>query len=75
MFNSWIDKKDMVQMNECFPETKSSKKNVKNELDLSNYAKNKNRFKTAASVDILDFANKTDLTNIKSDIDKLDINK
>ena len=75
MFNSWIDKKDMVQMNECFPETKSSKKNVKNELDLSNYSKNKNRFKTAASVDILDFANKTDLTNIKSDIDKLDIDK
>ena len=75
MFNSWIDKKDMVQMNECFPETKSSKKNVKNELDLSNYAKKKNRFKNAASVDILDFANKTDLTNIKSDIDKLDIDK
>ena len=65
----------MVQMIECFPETKSSKKNVKNELDLSNYAKKKNRFKNAASVDILDFANKTDLTNIKSDIDKLDINK
>ena len=65
----------MVQMNECFPETKSSKKNVKNELDLSNYAKKKNRFKNAASVDILDFANKTDLTNIKSDIDKLDIDK
>ena len=41
LFNSWIDKKDMVQMNECFPETKSSKKNVKNELDLSNYAKKK----------------------------------
>ena len=75
LFNSWIDKKDMVQMNECFPETKSSKKNVKNELDLSNYAKKKNRFKNAASVDILDFANKTDLTNIKSDIDKLDIDK
>ena len=75
MFNSWIDKKDMVQMIECFPETKSSKKNVKNELDLSNYAKKKNRFKNAASVDILDFANKTDLTNIKSDIDKLDIDK
>ena len=33
LFNSWIDKKDMVQMNECFPETKSSKKNVKKELD------------------------------------------
>ena len=62
-------------MIECFPETKSSKKNVKNELDLSNYAKKKNRFKNAASVDILDFANKTDLTNIKSDIDKLDIDK
>ena len=65
----------MVQMNECFPETKSSKKNVKNELDLSNYAKKKDRFKNAASVDILDFANKTDLTNIKSDIDKLDTDK
>ena len=37
-FNSWIDKKEIVQMSEYFPEPKSSGERVKVELDLSNYA-------------------------------------
>ena len=36
-FNRWIDKKDIVQMNEYFPERESSEEKVKVELDLSNY--------------------------------------
>ena len=35
---SWIDKKDLLQMNEHFPKAKSLGANVKVELDLSNYA-------------------------------------
>ena len=37
-FNSWIDKKDIVQMSEYFLEPKSSGGRVKYELDLSHYA-------------------------------------
>ena len=38
-FNSWIDKKETVQMSEHFRVRKSSGRRVKVELDLSNYAK------------------------------------
>ena len=36
-FNSWIDKKNMVQMSEYFPKPKSLGGRVKVELDLSNF--------------------------------------
>ena len=48
--------------------------NVKVELDLSNYA-TKTDLKDAAGVDTSDFAKKTDLVNLKSNVDKLDIDK
>ena len=38
-FKSWIDKKDIVQMIEYFPEPKSLGEIVKVELSSSNYAK------------------------------------
>ena len=41
---------------------------------MSNYAI-KADLKIAAGVDISDFAKKTDLANLKSDVDKLDIDK
>ena len=47
---------------------------MKVELDLSNYA-TKADFKNATGVDVLDFAKKTDLPNLKSDVDQLDIDK
>ena len=37
-FNSWIDKKDIVQMSEYFPKPNSLGANAKVQLDLSNYA-------------------------------------
>ena len=37
-FNSWIDKKDIVQMSGYFPVPKSSRRRIKGELYLSNYA-------------------------------------
>ena len=53
---------------------KSLGANVKVELDLSNYA-TKTGLKKAAGVDTLNCAKKTDLANLISDLDKLDIEK
>ena len=61
-------------MSEYFPKPKSLGANVKVELDLSNYA-TKSDFKNATGVDTSDFGKKTDLANLKSDVDKLDIDK
>ena len=47
---------------------------VKFELDLSNYA-TKSDLKKATGVDISSFAKKTNLAHLKSDADKLDIDK
>ena len=47
---------------------------MKVELDLSNYATKAN-LKNATGVDTSDFAEKTDLANVKSDVDKLSIDK
>ena len=61
-------------MSEYFPEPKSLGGRVKIELGLSNYA-TKADLKNAAGVDTSKFANKVNLTNLKSDVDKLDIDK
>ena len=61
-------------MNQYFPKPKSLEANVKVELDLSNYA-TKADLKDAAGVDTSEFAKKTDLTKVTSDVDKLDIDK
>ena len=56
-------------MSEYFPKPKSLGANVKVELDLSNYA-TKADLKNATGVDTSDFAKKTDLTNLKSNVDR-----
>ena len=61
-------------MSISFPKLKALGKNVKVKLNLSNYA-TKADLKKAAGVDTMDFAKKTDLANLKSDVDKLNINK
>ena len=61
-------------MSKYFPKPKSLEAKVKVELDLSNYA-TKADLKTAAGFNTSDFAKKTDLANLKSDVDKLDIDK
>ena len=61
-------------MSKYFPKPKSLEANVKVELDLSNYA-TKADLKNAAGFNTSDFAKKTDLANLKSDVDKLDIDK
>ena len=61
-------------MGEYFPERKSSRGRVKVELGLCNYA-TKAHLKNAAGVDTLKLAEKVDLANLKSNVDKLDIDK
>ena len=61
-------------MSEYFPKPKSLGANIKVELDLSNYA-TKADLKNATGVNTSDFARKTELANLKSDVDKLDIDK
>ena len=59
-------------MSEYFPEPKSSGERMKVELDLSNYA-TKSDLKNATGFDKSKFAREVDLANLKSDVDKLDI--
>ena len=73
-FNSWIDKTNIVQVSEYFPELKSLRRRVKVKLDLSNYA-TKTDLKNATGVDTSSFDKKADLGNLKSNVDKLDIYK
>ena len=61
-------------MSEYLPESKSSGGRVKVKLDLSNYA-TKADLKNATGVGTSSFAKKADLSNSKSDVDKLDIDK
>ena len=61
-------------MSEYFPAPKSSRGRVKVELDWSNYA-TKADLKSAKGVDASKIANKVDLANLKSNVDKLDIEK
>ena len=61
-------------MSKYFPEPKSSGRRVKVELDLSNYA-TKTDLKNATVVDTSKFAKNVDLANLKSNVDKLDIDK
>ena len=59
-------------MSEYISEQKSLDGIVKIELDLSNYA-TKADLKNATGVDTSNFAVKVDLANLKSNVDKLDI--
>ena len=73
-FNGWIDKKDIVEMDEYFPESKFLGGRVKIELEFSNYV-TKSDFKNATEIDTSSLAKKVDLANLNSDVDKLDIDK
>ena len=59
-------------MSEYFPKPKSLGTNVKVKLDLSNYATQLD-LKKATVLYTMGFAKKTDLVNLKSDVDKFDI--
>ena len=61
-------------MSEYFPEPKSLEKRVKVQLDLCNYAI-KSDLKNSTGVDTLKFSKKVDLASLKSNVNKLDIDK
>ena len=61
-------------MSEYFPKPQSHEENIKVEIDLSNYA-TKEDIKDITHVNTLSFALKTNLTNLKTEVDKLDIDK
>ena len=61
-------------MNQYLPPYRSSKSNIKVELDLSNYA-TKTGIKSVTHVDVSSFASKTNLARLKTEVDKLDIDK
>ena len=85
-FNSWIDKKrshtclkdtskQRIKMSKYFPKSfRSFGSNVNVKVDLSNYATKKD-LKNVTHVDTSSFALKTNLANLKTEVDKLDIDK
>ena len=66
--------KKTVLMSEYFLKLKSLGGKVKVKLSLSNYA-TKTDLKNARGIDTSSFAKKVDLANLKSNVDKLDIDK
>ena len=61
-------------MSTYYPPYKSSGQNVKVELDLTNYA-TKTDLKNITHVDVSSFASKTDLAALKTELDKIDVDK
>ena len=61
-------------MSTYYPPYKSSSSNVKVELDLTNYA-TKTDLKNITYVDVSSYALKTNLAALKSEVDKIDIDK
>ena len=61
-------------MSQYFPKPSSHKENIKVEIDLSNYATEKD-INDITHADTSNFALKTNLANLKTEVDKLDIDK
>ena len=61
-------------MSKYFPKAQSHEENIKVKIDLSNYA-TKEDIKNITHVDTSSFALKTNLYSLKTEVDKLDIDK
>ena len=61
-------------MSEYLPKPSSDYKNIKVKIDLTNYAAKKD-INNITHVDTSNFALKTNLANLKTEVDKLDIDK
>ena len=57
-----------------YPPYKSSSNNIKVELDLTNSA-TKTNLKNIAHTDVSSFASKTNLAALKTEVDKIDVDK
>ena len=69
-----INKRHCIKMSQYFPTPLSHKENIKVEIDLSNYATKKD-INDITHADTSNFALKTNLANLKTEVDKLDIDK
>ena len=67
-------KRVYYKMSTYYPPYKSSGNNIKVELDLSYYA-TKNDSKNITHVDVSSFASKTNLAALKTEVDKIDVDK
>ena len=82
LFNSWIDKKDVVQsfsyhikISEYFPKSyERFDRNISVRLDLSNYT-TKVDLTGTTGVDTSNLAAKSDLASLKAKVDKIDVGK
>ena len=61
-------------MSTSYPLYKSSSNNIKVELDLANYA-TKDDVKNITHVDVSSFVSKTNLAALKTEVDKIDVDK
>ena len=61
-------------MSTYYPSYKSSRSNIKVELDLTNYA-TKTDLKNITHTDVSSFASKTNLAALKTEVDKIDVDK
>ena len=61
-------------MSQYYPPYKRSSSNIKVELNLTNYA-TKNDLKYITHVDVSTYASKTNLAALKSEVDKIDVDK
>ena len=61
-------------MSQYFPKPSSHEENIKVKIDLTNYA-TKEDIKDITHVDTSNFALKRNLANLKTEVDKLDIDK
>ena len=61
-------------MSAYYPPYKSSSNNIKVELDLANYAR-KDDVENITHVDVSSFASKTNLAALKTEVDKIDVDK
>ena len=73
-FNSSKNLKRYYKMSQYYPPYKSSSNNVKVKLDLANYA-TKTDLKNITHVDVSSFASKTNLAALKTEVDKIDVDK
>ena len=67
-------KRVYYKMSTYYPPYKSSSNNIKVELDLTNYA-TKTDLNNITHVDTSSFASKTNLAALKTEVDKIDIDK
>ena len=67
-------KKLNYKMSAYYPPYKNSSSNIKVKLDLTNYA-TKDDVKNITHVDVSSFASKTNLAALKTEVDKIDVDK